>query len=172
MKITGRNLKRRLYAVASLPDRVARVRHFRGHGVHSPFVYQLVRKVFMRRDFWNEERALYEELRRRGVARRAALQLHNLAEFLGYSAPAFDACDAAGEWVILTPTLTDGETLAQAQRAASQGKTVVVMSPYADRERAALTQRLIEEHPCTSVDQRAYLLLFTHTNLPKQHYRI
>ena len=44
MKVSGRNLARRLMM---LGNALSRVKHRRGHGVHSPFVYSLVRKVFM-----------------------------------------------------------------------------------------------------------------------------
>lgn len=36
--------------MAELRNRLSRARYFRGHGVHSPFVYTIVREVFMRRE--------------------------------------------------------------------------------------------------------------------------
>ncbi len=47
MKLDASAIKRRLYGLAMLPARFARARYFRGHGVHSPFVYRFVRQVFM-----------------------------------------------------------------------------------------------------------------------------
>ena len=94
MKLNGRTLKRRLYGLTMLPDRVARVRHFRGHGVYSPFVYQIVRKVFMQKRFLGEERALYDRLIALGLSHRRAMQLQNLAVHLGYHKAAFDAWSA------------------------------------------------------------------------------
>ncbi|MBO5983755.1 MAG: hypothetical protein J6P90_01890, partial [Rikenellaceae bacterium] len=72
MKITGRNIKRRLYGLRTLPSHIKRARYFRGHGVHSPFVYAIVRQVFMRSTFISDERKLYNALIKQGVAKRRA----------------------------------------------------------------------------------------------------
>lgn len=48
--------------VSELRNRLSRVRYFRGHGVHSPFVYDIVRSVFMRDDLLPGRRDLYEAL--------------------------------------------------------------------------------------------------------------
>ena len=45
-----------------------RARYFRGHGVHSPFVYDLVRHVFMRAELLPGDRSLYEALLAVGIA--------------------------------------------------------------------------------------------------------
>lgn len=172
MKLNGRTLKRRLYGLTMLPDRVARVRHFRGHGVHSPFVYQIVRKVFMQKRFLGEERALYDRLIALGLSHRRAMQLQNLAVHLGYHTAAFDAWSAGCDWVLLTTEMNERATRQAVEAASAAGTTVALLTPYDNPERAQLTQELIEAHRCTSVDHRGYLLLFTNPNLPKQHYRI
>lgn len=61
-----------------------RARYFRGHGVHSPFVYDLVRHVFMRAELLPGDRSLYEALLAVGIAERRAVQLQNLAIHCGY----------------------------------------------------------------------------------------
>ena len=49
MKIVGHPISFRLPGrVSELRNRLSRARYFRGHGVHSPFVYDIVRSVFMR----------------------------------------------------------------------------------------------------------------------------
>ena len=49
MKLGRHPLGFRIYGrMAELRNRLSRARYFRGHGVHSPFVYDLVRQVFMR----------------------------------------------------------------------------------------------------------------------------
>ena len=77
-------ITKRLYRVAVGSVRAANVRHYRGHGVHSPFVYSLVRQVFMRRRVEGEDTALYTELILRNVSRRRATQLQNLYSHCGY----------------------------------------------------------------------------------------
>ena len=90
MKITGRNIKRRLYGLSTLPSNLKRARYFRGHGVHSPYVYALVRQVFMRSSFIGEERTLYNDLLERGVAERRAVQLQNVMEHCRYASYRID----------------------------------------------------------------------------------
>ena len=76
MKVSGRNLARRLMM---LGNALSRVKHRRGHGVHSPFVYSLVRKVFMSKVLDESlGTALYDSLRGVGLAEKCARQLHNL----------------------------------------------------------------------------------------------
>lgn len=172
MKLNGRTLKRRLFGLTTLPSRMARARYFRGHGVHSPFVYKIVRQVFMKRDLQGDERTLYEALVAAGVPKKRAVQLQNLAEHCGYRRFMLDAWSAACDWVLLTPSLAEESCREVVRQAAAAGKTAVLLAPYAGADRAALCEALVEEHRCTSVDNRGYLLLFTHPDLPKQHYRI
>ena len=95
MKISGRNIKRRLYGLRMLPSNLKRARYFRGHGVHSPFVYAVVRQVFMRRKLNPEAgTALYDALLSRGISQRRAIQLQNLMAHCGYECFDID-CDPA-----------------------------------------------------------------------------
>lgn len=172
MKFNGRTLKRRLFGLTTLPSRVARARYFRGHGVHSPFVYRMVRQVFMKRDFLTDERTLYEALTACRVPHRRALQLQNLAAHLGYGAFCLNAWSERADWLLLTPQVTTDAVREWVARAAACGQTVALLAPYEQHEWARLCRTLIDEHRCTSVDNRGFVLLFTHPDLPKQHYRI
>ena len=174
MKITGRNIKRRLYGLRTLPSRLKRARHFRGHGVHSPYVYNIVRQVFMRSTFIADDRTLYDVLISRGIAKRRALQLQNLIEHLRYESFLIDCsveeigkCDIA----IATIDLLPEHLPALAAEAHAKGTTLCILAPTFDRERDMICKRLVEEHPCTSVDNRGYLLLFNN-HLPKQKFRL
>jgi len=171
MKINGRNIKRRLYGLATLPGRVARARYFRGHGVHSPFVYAIVRQVFMKRRLRSDEHALYDRLRAIGIAQRRAVQLQNLAVWCGYTVWAVDELPDPCHLCVLTPTVGEDTTCEIVRRAARQGTTLAVMTPYDGCERASLCHRLIAEHGCTTIDNCAYLLIFNNY-LPKQHFRL
>lgn len=53
------------------------IRHLRGHGIHSPFVYSIIREAFMERKILGDGR-LYRELIEWGVRKKAARQLNNL----------------------------------------------------------------------------------------------
>ena len=65
---------------SNLPADIKRARYFRGHGVHSPFVYAIVREVFMQSKLRSNNRELYEELLNAEVSKRRATQLQNLME--------------------------------------------------------------------------------------------
>ena len=172
MRINGRTIKRRLYGLTMLPERVARVRYFRGHGVHSPFVYAIVRQVFMKSELFGDDSVLHDALRERNFGRRHAVQMQNLFTHCGYHSFEINGlCDPC-DMCILTPEIDDELTRDLVRKAAEQGTTVALMLPYEGRERAALCQELTDAHDCTSVDKRSYLLLFTNPDLPKQHYRI
>lgn len=154
----------------TLGNRLSRVRHFRGHGVHSPFVYDLVRHVFMRGErLLPGDRTLYDSLLSLGVGSRRSAELQNLALHCGYTTFGIDRVGAS--LCLLTPGLSRRATVTMVRAASSSGHTVVVLSPYSSRERQALCNSLVSAHGSTSVDNRGYLLLFNN-HLPKQHFRI
>lgn len=144
-------------------------RYFRGHGVHSPFVYDIVRSVFMRDDLLPGRRDLYEALLTAGVSRRRAVQLQNLMIHCGYTTFGLNRADA--EFCVATCGLPRPATLALVRAAAEAGHTVALMSPYDGCERQALCGQIIAGHASTTVDNRGYLLIFNN-HLPKQHFRI
>ena len=74
--------------------RLVRMRHFRGHGVHSPFVYAIVRQVLMRRTLLGADTSLRDALLRAGVGMRRATELQNLMTHCGYRTFALAACAA------------------------------------------------------------------------------
>ncbi len=167
------SIRRGLFGLATLPARIARTRYFRGHGVHSPFVYAIVRQAFMPHRLLGDDTALYDALRELGASRRRAVQLQNLCTHCGYRHFAFDDADVAPcELRLLTPHLAPDATRELVRRAVADGTTVALLAPYENRKRAELCAELVERHAGTSVDNRGYLLLFTDDRLPKQHYRI
>lgn len=155
--------------VSHLGDRLSRARYFRGHGVHSPFVYAIVREVFMRSTLMEGEHRLYEELLRSGVHQKRAIQLQNLALHNGYTT--FDIDDCNAEMCVLTRRLSTAETLEKVKLARNEKKTLVIMDPAQDNEREQMCRQIVREHTCTTVDNRGYLLIFNN-HLPKQHFKI
>ena len=174
MKITGRNIKRRLYGLRNLGSNIKRARYFRGHGVHSPFVYAIVRQVFMRSTFIDERRDLYDALIAIGAPARRARELQNLMEHCRYNSFGIDsATDAFEQYDIIVATIDiEASQLSNMAQAASQtGKTLCIMRPSLDGERDRACKLIVEQHRCTSVDNRGYLLLFNN-HLPKQKFRL
>lgn len=153
-----------------LRSHLARARFFRGHGVHSPFVYALVRQVFMKTELAGGDRTLYDALRERGVNERRSVQLQNLFIHCGYRR--FGMNRAADTDLCIATADTPLEQLPHlAETARRQRSTLCIMEPYADAERRDCCGRLTAEHPSTSVDNRGYLLLFNGP-LPKQHFKL
>ena len=170
MKIVGHPISFRLPGrVSELRNRLSRARYFRGHGVHSPFVYDIVRSVFMRDDLLPGRRDLYEALLTAGVSRRRAVQLQNLMIHCGYTTFGLNRADA--EFCILTRDLPRAETLTLVAAAGEAGHTVALMSPCEGQDRQMLCRQIVAAHRSTTVDNRGYLLIFNN-NLPKQHFRI
>ena len=80
MKISGRNIGRRLQL---LGNKLSRAKYYHGYGVHSPFVYGLVRKALMSKKLIDGSgSALYDLLRANGVAEKRARQLHNILQYI------------------------------------------------------------------------------------------
>ncbi len=169
MKQSGRNIKRRLYGLTLLRNRVSRIKHFRGHGVHSPFVYSLVRKVFMGEN--SEEGELYHALISVGVPKKRAIQLQRLVTFCSVESWSIDNPTNNSQLSILTADCENGTLFEAFNSAKSNGSILVVMQPYLDRERRECCRALIEQHTSTTVDNRGYIIFFNN-HLPKQHYRL
>lgn len=167
MKHNGRSLKRRL---SLFGNRLSRAKHYRGYGVHSPFVYSLVRKVFMNRHlFEGENKALYNALIAVGASEKRAIQLHNTMHFCECNS--FSINEVDGDIAIFTPDYPTSQLSERYAEAKQRGAIFVVAHPYLNRERQVEVRALIEAHTSTTVDNRAYILFFNN-HLPKQHYRL
>lgn len=167
MKISGRNIGRRLRL---LGVNISRVKHYHGYGVHSPFVYSLIRKVFMSKSlFEGSGSALYDDLLAAGVPQRRARQLHNLLPYV--EGQSYSINEVEGDLSILLADYPAEKLLEAYEEAKTQKVTLVVMQPYLNRERQNVVKEMMDEHQCTTVDNRAYILIFNN-RLPKQHYRL
>lgn len=167
MKNSGRSLKRRLQL---LGNRISRIKHHKGHGVHSPFVYGFVRKVLMTKTLCEEAGTeLYDALKAVGMTEKRARELHNTLCYIGGQNYSINevGCD-------LSILLADYpiEQLRNAYEAAKrEGVTLAICQPYLNRERQDEVKALMMEHRSTTVDNRAYIIFFNN-HLPKQHYRL
>ena len=174
MKIAGRTITQRLYGLRHLPQRLSRARYFRGHGVHSPFVYDIVRQVFMRSDFISGDtfytERVFGSLLEWGVSCKRAVQLTNLCAHCDYRNISVGSASAAD--FIVVPTAVAPSVFADYVRVAHEcGATLAIISPYLNRERERLCRKIVDAHTGTTVDNRGYLLVFNN-RLPKQHFKL
>ena len=167
MKISGRNIGRRLQL---LGNKLSRAKYYHGYGVHSPFVYGLVRKAFMAKKLVEGSgSALYDPLGANGVAEKRARQLHNTLQYI--EGQSYSINEVGGDLSILLANYpTEGLRRAY-EEAKLEGVALVIGQPYLNRERQNEVRALIDEHRSTTVDNRAYILFFNN-RLPKQHYRL
>ena len=167
MKNSGRSLKRRLQL---LGDRISRIKHRKGHGVHSPFVYGFVRKVLMTKSLCEELGTdLYDSLIAAGVAEKRAMELHNTLCYI--EGQSYSINDVECDLSILLADYPVERLRWAYEEAKRDGITLVICQPYLNRERQNEVKILLEEHRSTTIDNRAYILFFNN-RLPKQHYRL
>ena len=170
MKRSGRTLKQRLYGLKHLGSNIRRWRHFRGHGVHSPYIYSIVRQVFICRSLSSEQHDLHDNLIACGVVRKRAVELQNLMTHCQYQSWVIDELRAY-DLIVATLKTTFEHLDSYADYARSEGKTLCIISPYHNANRWEVCKRIIAEHPSTTVDNRGYLLVFNN-HLPKQEFRL
>ena len=128
----------------------------------------------MRSKFISDERSLYDALVAAGVAKRRAMQLQNLMVHCKYSTFKIDCPveQVAGCDMVIATNNTPTEALQQmAEKAHSERLTFCVISPTLDQQRDRACRAIVDAHTCTSIDNRAYLLLFNN-HLPKQKFRL
>lgn len=171
MKVSGRNIKRRLYKLSLLKDEISRAKYYRGYGIHSPFVYGLIRKVFMYGKLYDAENApLYDALISAGVVRKRAVQLQNAMQYCDCATFGIDG-DGSCDFNIVTAEYPVEQLKPAYEAAKAHGTILVVMSPYANRERRDECMAIVAMHKSTSVDNRGYLIILNN-KLPKQHFRL
>ncbi len=146
-----------------------RFRHYRGHGVHSPFAYGVARQVCMGRKVPADD-ALLDRLLTEGIGRRQAVFIRQLFYHLGAAECSLDgvaifreSAQAGGTMRLLTHSA--GTALPETD------ETVVLLSPRSDLIRRRECRRSIECHGGLSMDCRGVIVLFGRTGLHKQHLK-
>ena len=138
------------------------VRHWRGHGIHSPFMYGIVRNVFMKSRITGGDTALYEALRGERIGKKNAVKLQNL----------YTHCRMDGYTLVLLPDVTMETVVATAREAAARRGCLVLLSPHRSARCRRLARQIREHYPCVSVDRRLMMIYFFNPKLQPQHYII
>lgn len=174
----AKSIRKKIANAAVYSRTLIRVKHYRGAGVHSPFVYGVIRNAMMKTAPEGADCALFDELRRHGFSKRRAAQLQNLYTFHNYASAPFAETDGtvppldAGTLCFAMPSLSADDTHALAEKAAGTGCTLCLIAPHGSRKRNRMAKHLVAAHRHTSIDNRGFLLLFFNERLPKQHFKL
>ncbi len=159
--------KDRLWRGDKLTNRLSRLRHYRGHGVHSPFVYSIVRNVLMNRRLKPKNIKLLAELTKLGVSTQTATEITNLATHCNFNSISIDDSQNA-DIIICSENCSEEEIQKKAIEAAQNGIAIVILSPY---KKVKICNTLLKENRSTSIDRFTYLF-FLNNHLPKQHFKL
>ena len=176
MKIISR-IKHQLFRGYFRIGAVIHVRHWRGHGIHSPFMYGIVRNVFMKSRITGRDRTLYNALIRHRIGRKNGILLQNLYTHCKMErfvlVGAMDVPLPPGPvFCILLPN-TPTETLGfMARKILAQSGCLVVLAPHRSSRRWKVAQQIRQHYRCVSVDRRVMMLYFADPKLQPRHYRI
>lgn len=152
-----------------------RVRHMRGHGVHSPFAYRFIRDIYMNRSKWRdcEGMPVFECMVKRGMRYCDAAIVQFLYDYVKAKDFVFygEKC--------LTPDLTPDNIMyvysnmsfPESNYAFTNGVTVV-MSPRKSLKRYEMCRTLINAHKGLSMDCRSSIMFFHYKGLSKEHIKL
>ena len=174
----GRRIRQRFFRIYCRMRSRIHMRHWRGHGIHSPFMYGIVRQVFMKNRISGRDTQLYVQLRRNGINRNQSTILQNLYTHCRMESftlvPEVGAVLPAGErnLCILLPDVSL-ETIASTVRRVADGHgCLAVLSLHQSARTRRFVCRIWEHYPCVSVDRRVMALFFFSLKFQPQHYRI
>lgn len=173
-----KSIRKQIANAAVYSRTLIRMKHYRGGGVHSPFVYGVIRNAMMKTKPESADCPLFDELRRRRFSKRRAAQLQNLYTFHAYTSARFAESGGefppldAGTLCFAMPSLSADDTRRLVEKAAGTGCTLCLAAPYSSRQRNRMANLLVASHRHTSIDNRGFLLLFFNERLPKQHFKL
>lgn len=153
-----------LWSGSRLTNRLSRLKHFRGRGIHSPFVYILIREVLINNKLgFAAEHSFFKGIENK----RTAKELSQLALHCKYKDISIDEPNGK-DMIIFTLKSSDSAIYEAIDSATNSGTAIVIISPYKRRD---LCNRVIKESRSTSIDRFDYLIIFNN-HLPKQHFKL
>ena len=172
------NIKSRIFRIVLTAGAYLRIRHFRGRGIHSPFVYYLVRKSLMKWRVTGGNTELYKKLTELHLHRRMAMQLQNVHEYCHLSE--FEIITEYREGIMYDPhkfylthpKLNIDELCLAVKEIEDVKGSVAVLYPRYNKARFIYCKRMFKRGEFLSIDNKRYILFFFNGRVPKQHYRL
>ncbi len=161
------------------------LRHFRGRSIHSPFMYGMVRHVFMRNRIDSDDQRLYECLRAEGVKSSTAIMLQNLQTYCtlrqfilttpqGSEKRQFpdNTLPSERKLRVILPGVQPRTLIDTAREAALEHDVLVILAPHLTRRGREAAQSIRHRYPCVSVDRGNLMIFIFDPKLQPQHYHI
>lgn len=172
-----KRVAQRIARVVRYGRTLGHLRHYRGYGVHSPFVYRVVREAVMqKREVAGDDLSLYERLRSLGVNRRRAVQLQNFYTISGCSRFVVDdewSASVGDDVMWIVTTATAPEVIEAIESVVGERKVVVtIVYPRNNSARYKATRRAIRAHHGLSFDNIGFVALLCNDKRQKQHIYI
>lgn len=157
MRIHKYHIRNRIFRFILTLGAMTHIRHWRGHGVHSPYTYSLIRNVFMKKKIQGEDHTIYDQMRKEGLPEKGSIQLQNLHSY----------CGEHRFSIVLRNDPADPLTVPAGEKA-----ILCVLYPRQNRARVRRCRQMIREHKGLSIDNRRYMLFFYDNRLTKMHYKL
>ena len=149
------------------PVIISKIRHFRGHGIHSPFVYKLKREVFMQKTLGGENLKLYNALTDKGIRHTTAKELQNLHNYCNFrdfeivNGKNMDHVWSDDIFYIFTECTIPGKI--EDILKSSDKVSIAILNKHIN------TRTLIGY---TKIERRHYTLIFKGTGMPVQTFKL
>lgn len=160
--------------ITRIPCFMSRIRHFGGHGVHSPFAYDLTRNALTKRRIAGSDTVVFDALSALGAGRCFAVLVQNLYTYLGYDnymiLGSDENVDNYGTTFViaLSPHI---EKLLPLMAEKTGGAACVAM-PRSGRLRRGIRGAVIANHRGLSIERGGAMMLFFDKGLNEQHIRL
>lgn len=155
-----------------------RVRHWRGHDVHSPFTYNLVRGALMshRRNRGMEmDPVLRRDLLALGLSESRVCRIGRVYSYLGFGSYAVGADSYHGEDMLILSEEISGEALdALADRISGLDKRVCVVMTgiYATTSRHSVWHHILDDYDAVCIDLYHLAFVIFDRYISKQSYKM
>ena len=172
------NIKTPFFRAALYLGAMTHLRHFRGHGIHSPYAYNLVRNTIYKRRIVGHSRELYDAMRALKMPHRASMQIQNIMHYLRCTSfcmvgTASEIKNYDSETLYLTDPYISTDALMKVMHGVRRAEgSMVVVFPRTDGHRHSVCRRLSATEEFLTIDNRRFTLWQFSHKLPKQHYKL